>query len=56
MDASGKPGLRILRGGGARQQNEVDGITGATMTCEKVEAMLNVVIEDLSKEHPEDAR
>ena len=44
-DASGRPGLRILRGrGNALSQNEVDGITGATMTCTKVEALLNEAI------------
>lgn len=42
---NGEPGIRILRGGGASQRNEVDGITGATMTSEKVEAMLNAVID-----------
>ena len=36
------PGIRIRRGG--HGPNEVDAITGATMTCEKVEAMLNTVI------------
>ena len=42
-DPSGNPGMRIRRGGG-QGPNEVDGITGATMTCEKVEAMLNATI------------
>ena len=44
-DSSGRPGLRIRRGrGSARAANEVDGITGATMTCAKVEALLNEAI------------
>ncbi len=41
-DEGGKPGIRIRRGGTG--PNEVDAITGATMTCEKVETMLNEVI------------
>ncbi len=44
-DARGKPGIRIRRQGGAEAPNEVDGITGATMTCARVEKMLNAVIE-----------
>lgn len=44
-DASDRLGLRIRRGrGSARSENEVDGITGATMTCTKVEALLNEAI------------
>ena len=37
----GSPGIRIVKGGGASGPSEVDAITGATMTCEKVEDMLN---------------
>ncbi len=48
-DPSGQPGIRIRRGGG-QGPNEVDGITGATMTCEKVEAMLNATIEIIVQE------
>ena len=51
---AGEAGIRILRGGGATAPNEVDGITGATMTCDKVEAMLNAVIEDIVKERTRD--
>lgn len=47
-------GMRILRGGGATAQNEVDGITGATMTCDKLKAILNAVIEDIVKERTKD--
>jgi Na+-transporting NADH:ubiquinone oxidoreductase subunit C len=42
--ADGRGGIRIVKPGGARAENEVDAITGATMTCEKVEAMLNETI------------
>jgi Na+-transporting NADH:ubiquinone oxidoreductase subunit C len=44
----GSAGLRVRQGGGAAAINEVDGITGATLTCEKVEAMLNAAIGRLS--------
>jgi Na+-transporting NADH:ubiquinone oxidoreductase subunit C len=50
LSASGKPGLRVRRGKGATAANEVDGITGATMTCTKVEAMLNAVVAKIVKE------
>ena len=53
-NAQGEPGIRIRRGGGGPLgPNEVDGITGATMTCDKVEQMLNAVIERLVKEQSE---
>jgi Na+-transporting NADH:ubiquinone oxidoreductase subunit C len=44
VDPEGKPGIRIVRGRGAAGAVEVDGITGATMTCEKVQDMLNKAI------------
>lgn len=50
VDASGKVGIVIKGGGEKRAVNEVDAITGATMTCEKVEAMLNSVIEKIVQE------
>jgi Na+-transporting NADH:ubiquinone oxidoreductase subunit C len=43
-DAEGVPGIRIRKGRGATAINEVDGISGATMTCEKVEALINKAI------------
>jgi len=42
--ADGRPGIRIVGAGVASGLNEVDGITSATMTCKKVEAMLNEAI------------
>lgn len=51
VDESGKVGIIIRRGGGKQARNEVDAITGATMTCNKVEAMLNAVIEDIVEEY-----
>ncbi len=47
-DANGLPGMYIRRGG-AVGLNEVDAITGATMTCEKVEIMLNELIVKISE-------
>jgi len=52
----GRPGIKIVRGGGERAANEVDAITGATMTCNAVEAMLNAAIEGFVKEQEGDAR
>ena len=54
-DIAGKPGIRIRRDG-ATAPNEVDAITGATMTCEKVEAMLNVVIRRIVQERDKHGR
>ncbi len=45
--ADGRGGIRIVKAGGARAENEVDAITGATMTCKKIEAMLNETIEKI---------
>lgn len=48
-DANGKPGMRLVRDG-ADAINEVDAITGATITCNKVEQMLNKTIALIMKE------
>ncbi len=45
---AGSPGIHVRLG--ASGQNEVDAITGATMTCDKVEDMLNAVIAKIVKE------
>jgi Na+-transporting NADH:ubiquinone oxidoreductase subunit C len=50
MAADGRPGIRIRRGKGSNSANEVDGITGATLTCGKVEAMLNKTITTVAEE------
>jgi Na+-transporting NADH:ubiquinone oxidoreductase subunit C len=47
----GAPGIRIVQDGSAAAANEVDGITGATMTCSRVERMLNRVLVRAVKEH-----
>ena len=49
VDKSGKAGI-VIRSGGGEKSNEVDGITGATMTCDKVQAMLNNVIKTIVEE------
>jgi Na+-transporting NADH:ubiquinone oxidoreductase subunit C len=46
--ADGKPGIII--GSGADVPNRVDGISGATMTCDKVQAMLNEAIRSIVEE------
>ncbi|MFW6189133.1 MAG: FMN-binding protein [Planctomycetota bacterium] len=43
----GEPGIRVVQGGGAEGPNAVDGITGATMTGQKVEKMLNATITEI---------
>lgn len=48
----GTPGIVIKKPGTELAQNEVDGITGATMTCDKVQEMLNKLIEKIVSEHP----
>lgn len=47
VGADGKVGIVIGGGGMELAINEVDAISGATMTCDKVQAMLNEVIEKL---------
>ena len=47
-DANGKPGIII--GSGDDAPNRVDGISGATMTCDKVQAMLNEAIKSIVEE------
>jgi Na+-transporting NADH:ubiquinone oxidoreductase subunit C len=49
VDATGKGGI-VIRMGGDLGNNEVDGITGATMTCDKVQEMINKVIVNIVEE------
>ncbi|UCF14717.1 MAG: FMN-binding protein [Phycisphaerales bacterium] len=49
-DKDGNVGIVICKPGSAKEQNEVDGITGATMTCDKVQAMLNEAIKRIVEE------
>jgi Na+-transporting NADH:ubiquinone oxidoreductase subunit C len=48
-DQAGKPGI-IIKSGGEAAQNKVDGISGATMTCDKVQQMLNAAIRSITEE------
>jgi Na+-transporting NADH:ubiquinone oxidoreductase subunit C len=49
VDTTGAPGI-IIRSGGEPAANKVDGISGATMTCDKVQAMLNEAIKSIVEE------
>jgi len=53
-DETGKIGIIIKPGGKASAINEVDAITGATMTCDKVEVILNEVINKIVEERNKD--
>jgi Na(+)-translocating NADH:ubiquinone oxidoreductase C subunit len=50
VDESGRAGIIIGGSRGAKGRNEVDAITGATMTCDKVEEILNGVIKSIVEE------
>ena len=41
VSADGTPGIRIAPGAGAESDHAVDAVTGATMTCDRVQDMLN---------------
>jgi Na+-transporting NADH:ubiquinone oxidoreductase subunit C len=47
-DKDGNPGV-IISSSGDPAPNKVDGISGATMTCDKVQKMLNELIVKISK-------
>jgi len=49
VDAAGDPGISISTAG-EPAPNKVDGISGATMTCDKLQAMLNEAIERIVEE------
>jgi Na+-transporting NADH:ubiquinone oxidoreductase subunit C len=49
VDPSGRPGFHIRRTGGGAI-NEVDGISGATLTCGKVDAILNALASFIDQE------
>lgn len=49
VDEAGNPGIIISRRGGSAP-NKVDAISGATMTADKVQAMLNEVIKSIVEE------
>lgn len=47
LDADGKPGI-IIKGKGATARNQVHAISGATMTCVKVQEMINKTIDAIT--------
>lgn len=49
VSSEGEVGLRVTAPGKAADLNEVDGITGATMTCRKVEAMLTAAAKGIKE-------
>ena len=49
LDAAGVPGI-VISSAGEPAENKVDGISGATMTCDKVQAMLNEAIKSIVEE------
>ena len=49
VSGEGKPSLSILRPGDAPDGDSVDGITGATMTCDRVQAMLDGLATELGE-------
>jgi Na+-transporting NADH:ubiquinone oxidoreductase subunit C len=49
VDAAGNPGI-IISMSSEQAPNKVDGISGATMTCDKLQAMLNEAIRRIVEE------
>lgn len=47
---SGEPGFEITKPGKARTKNQVDGITGASMTSNRIETIIDSLAKDLAKE------
>ncbi len=56
VDAEGRPGIRIVPESDPEALNEMDAITGATMTSDRVEDMLNATIERIVEERQDYVR
>jgi Na+-transporting NADH:ubiquinone oxidoreductase subunit C len=56
VDESGNTGIVIKGGREKPAVNEVDAITGATMTCDKVQELLNSVIKKIVEENKENGQ
>lgn len=54
FDGEGKVGIVIRHAPPELGQNEVDGIAGATITCDKVQQMINAAIEHLTRGNDND--
>lgn len=50
MSNTGDPGFKILKPGSSADKNSVDGISGATMTSDRIETMLDKLIKQIAKE------
>ena len=50
VSPSGEYGFEIVKPGSSTKANQVDGITGATMTSDRVGIMIDVVVKTLGKE------
>jgi Na(+)-translocating NADH:ubiquinone oxidoreductase C subunit len=50
IDATGNPGFRIVKPGRPTGENAVEGISGATMTSDRVAAMLDSLSEEIAEE------
>ena len=50
VSSAGEPGFRILKPGSSHDKNSVDGITGATMTSDRVQTMLDGLAKALGEE------
>ena len=50
VSSAGEPGFTILKPGGSPDKNSVDGITGATMTSDRIQTMLDGLAKELGKE------
>lgn len=50
VSTAGTPGFRIVKPGERSDTNSVDGITGATMTSDRVQEMINGLAKRLAKE------
>jgi Na(+)-translocating NADH:ubiquinone oxidoreductase C subunit len=48
--ADGQPGFRLVKKGSATDDNSVDAITGATMTCDRVQNILKEAAGKVAKE------
>ena len=51
VSSSGEAGFQILKPGAEKDENSVDGISGATMTSDRVKAMLDNLAKQIYKEH-----
>ncbi len=50
IDAAGSPGFRLVRPGVTADENSVDAITGATMTCDRLQVILRTAAKQIAEE------